>query len=132
MPLFGPEGLGLDSIDVLELVLELERSFGVTIENQETGMQVLRSVDTIAAFIQANRGRAGLFNAPDTVINALTVDVEEWFHICGVRDSASRWGELPSTRRADDPAAARLVRPRRCARHVFRARLDRRALSSSR
>jgi acyl carrier protein len=54
-PLFGPDGLGLDSIDVLELVLELERSFGVTIENQETGMQVLRSVDSIAAFIQTKR-----------------------------------------------------------------------------
>jgi acyl carrier protein len=54
-PLFGPDGIGLDSIDVLELVLELERSFGVTIENQETGMQVLRSVDTIVAFILAQR-----------------------------------------------------------------------------
>lgn len=31
------------------------------------------------------------------MINALTVDVEEWFHICGVRDlGPSRWGELPS------------------------------------
>lgn len=56
--LFGPDGLGLDSIDVLELVLELERSFGVTIENQEAGMQVLRSVDTIAEFIQTKRAGA--------------------------------------------------------------------------
>lgn len=55
VPLFGPDGLGLDSIDVLELVLELERSFGVTIEDQNTGMQVLRSVNTIAAFVEANR-----------------------------------------------------------------------------
>ena len=54
MPLFG-EGLGLDSIDVLELVLELERSFGVTIGDQDTGIKVLRSVDTIAAFIEASR-----------------------------------------------------------------------------
>jgi acyl carrier protein len=54
MPLFG-EGLGLDSIDVLELVLELERSFGVTIADQDTGFKVLRSVDTIAAFIDASR-----------------------------------------------------------------------------
>jgi acyl carrier protein len=57
-PLFGADGLGLDSIDVLELVLELERSFGVTIENQDTGMQVLRSVDSIATFIQAKRASA--------------------------------------------------------------------------
>jgi acyl carrier protein len=55
-PLFGPDGLGLDSVDVLELVLELERSFGVTIEDQDTGMQALRSVDTIAAFIRQRRG----------------------------------------------------------------------------
>jgi acyl carrier protein len=54
MPLFG-EGLGLDSIDVLELVIELERSFGVTIADQDTGTRVLQSVDTIAAFIEASR-----------------------------------------------------------------------------
>jgi acyl carrier protein len=53
-PLFAG-GLGLDSIDVLELVLELERTFGVSIVDEETGMKVLRSVDTIAEFIQAER-----------------------------------------------------------------------------
>jgi acyl carrier protein len=46
-------GLGLDSIDVLELVLEIERLFGVSIEDEQTGMKVLRSVDTIAAYIRA-------------------------------------------------------------------------------
>lgn len=55
-PLFG-EGLGLDSIDVLELVLELERSFGVQIRDEQTGKEVLRSVDTIAAFVIRERGR---------------------------------------------------------------------------
>ena len=53
-PLFG-EGLGLDSIDVLELVLELERSFGVTITDEQTGAQVLRSVDAIAEYIETTR-----------------------------------------------------------------------------
>ena len=53
--LFGPEGLGLDSIDVLELVLELERSLGVRISDEETGAQVLRTVDSIAAFVQTQR-----------------------------------------------------------------------------
>jgi acyl carrier protein len=57
VPLFGPAGLGLDSIDVLELVLELERSFGVTIENQDTGMKVLQSVDSIAEFVRSSRSR---------------------------------------------------------------------------
>ena len=56
-PLFG-EGLGLDSIDVLELVLELERSFQVTISDEQTGMEVLRSVDTIADFILKRRSES--------------------------------------------------------------------------
>jgi acyl carrier protein len=57
--LFG-EGLGLDSIDVLELVLELERSFGVQIRDEQTGMEVLRSVDTIAAFVMRERAKNGV------------------------------------------------------------------------
>jgi acyl carrier protein len=57
VPLFG-EGLGLDSIDVLELVLELERSFGVVVGDEQTGGQVLRSVDAIADFITAQRASA--------------------------------------------------------------------------
>ena len=56
MSLFG-EGLGLDSIDVLELVLEMERRFGVSITDDETGQRVLRSVNTIADFIVAERAR---------------------------------------------------------------------------
>jgi acyl carrier protein len=55
-PLFG-EGLGLDSIDVLELVLELERSFGVSISDEATGARVLRSVDTIAEYIRTEGSR---------------------------------------------------------------------------
>ena len=54
--LFGA-GLGLDSIDALELVLELERSFGVVISDEQTGGKVLRSVDSIAEFIRA-QGKA--------------------------------------------------------------------------
>ena len=53
-PLFGA-GLGLDSIDALELVLELERSFGVVIGDEQTGGKVLRSVDSIAEFVEAQR-----------------------------------------------------------------------------
>ena len=56
-PLFFEEGLGLDSIDVLELVLELERSFGVAIRDEETGTVALRSVDTIHDFILRERAR---------------------------------------------------------------------------
>ena len=58
-PLFG-EGLGLDSIDVLELVLELERSFGVQIRDEQTGSEVLRSIETIADFVlRCRNGESG-------------------------------------------------------------------------
>jgi acyl carrier protein len=57
MPLFG-EGLGLDSIDALELVLELERSFGVVITDEQMGNRVLRSVNAIAECITARRAEA--------------------------------------------------------------------------
>jgi acyl carrier protein len=56
MSLFG-DGLGLDSIDVLEFVLEMERRFGVSITDDETGQRVLRTVDTIADFIVFERAR---------------------------------------------------------------------------
>jgi acyl carrier protein len=52
------EGLGLDSIDVLELVLEIERTFGVAIGDEQTGMKVLRSVDTIAEYITNERAKS--------------------------------------------------------------------------
>ena len=52
-PLFGPEGLGLDSIDALELVLGIEQQFGVKIENEEVGTEALGSVDRLADFVLA-------------------------------------------------------------------------------
>ena len=59
MPLFGPEGLGLDSIDALELVVSLEKSFGVSVPNSETARQALASVNSIHDYILANRKGAG-------------------------------------------------------------------------
>jgi acyl carrier protein len=55
MPLFGPNGLGLDSIDALELVVSLEKHFGVTVPNSETARQALATVNTIADYVTANR-----------------------------------------------------------------------------
>jgi acyl carrier protein len=52
-PLFGPEGLGLDSIDALELVLGLEKEFGVVIDNRDVAVKVLASVRTIAEYVQS-------------------------------------------------------------------------------
>jgi acyl carrier protein len=56
-PLFGA-GLGLDSIDALELVLEIERAFGVVIGDEDTGGKVLQSVDAIAEYIEAQKKTA--------------------------------------------------------------------------
>jgi len=53
--LFG-EGLGLDSIDALELVLEIERTFGAAVGDEETAKRVLKSVNSIAEFITETRG----------------------------------------------------------------------------
>ena len=49
-PLFG-EGLGLDSIDALELVLGIEQVFGVKIEDEAAGLQAFKNVDSLTAFI---------------------------------------------------------------------------------
>ncbi len=53
-PLFG-EGLGLDSIDALELVLGLEKEYGVIIPDAEVGKKVFQSVRTIAQYILEQR-----------------------------------------------------------------------------
>jgi acyl carrier protein len=60
LPLFGPEGLGLDSIDALELVVSLEKKFGVTVPNSETARKALATVESIAEYVEAaGRGGAG-------------------------------------------------------------------------
>jgi acyl carrier protein len=53
-PLFGP-GLGLDSIDALELVVLLERDYGIVIKDMESGRPAFQSVRTLAAFIEAHQ-----------------------------------------------------------------------------
>lgn len=52
--LIGSE-LGLDSIDVLELVMMIEKDYGVKIENREVGVKVFASLRALAAYIDANR-----------------------------------------------------------------------------
>ena len=53
-PLFG-EGLGLDSIDALELVVALEKTYGVFIPDSEVGKKVFRSVNALAEFVKTHR-----------------------------------------------------------------------------
>ncbi len=53
-PLFG-EGLGLDSIDALQLVVAMEKSYGVVVPDAATGTKVFQSVRSMAAYIAENR-----------------------------------------------------------------------------
>ena len=53
-PLFG-EGLGLDSIDALELIVLLEKKHGTRIKNPEDGKTIFHSIRTIAQFITDNK-----------------------------------------------------------------------------
>jgi acyl carrier protein len=50
-PLFG-EGLGLDSLDALELVVAIEKHFGVVIENEDQGKEAFVSLGALARYIQ--------------------------------------------------------------------------------
>jgi acyl carrier protein len=58
LPLFGPDGLGLDSIDALELVVSLEKNFGVTVPNSQVARQALATVNSIHDYVVANRPAA--------------------------------------------------------------------------
>ena len=51
-PLFGPNSLGLDSVDALQLVVTLEKEFGLKIADQGIARQVMQSVDHMASAIQ--------------------------------------------------------------------------------
>ena len=55
-PLFG-EGLGLDSIDALELMLLLEKNYGIKLKNPAEGKDVFKSVRTMAEYIKANQSK---------------------------------------------------------------------------
>jgi len=53
-PLFG-DGLGLDSIDSLELIVLLKKEYGITIQDPKDGRKVLVDVNTMVAYIEQNR-----------------------------------------------------------------------------
>ena len=59
LPLFGANGLGLDSIDALELVVSMEKTFGVGVPNSEVAAKALQTVNTIHDYILEKRGAAG-------------------------------------------------------------------------
>lgn len=53
-PLFG-DGIGLDSIDALEIIVMLDREFNIKISNPEEGSKIFQTVNTIAEFIEKQR-----------------------------------------------------------------------------
>jgi acyl carrier protein len=53
-PLFG-EGLGLDSIDSIELIVLLNREYGIVIEDPKAGRKILVDINTMADYIEKNR-----------------------------------------------------------------------------
>jgi acyl carrier protein len=57
-PLFGPGSLGLDSVDALQLVVALDKNYGLKIPDPETARRILRTVNSITAAIEANQPAA--------------------------------------------------------------------------
>ena len=55
--LFG-EGLGLDSLDAVEIVVLLQRNFGLEVKNMDQGKEIFYSIDTIANFVYDNQNKA--------------------------------------------------------------------------
>ena len=53
-PLFG-EGLGLDSIDSIELIVLLSREYGITIQDPKEGRKILTDINTMVSYIEKNR-----------------------------------------------------------------------------
>ncbi|MBN2808099.1 MAG: acyl carrier protein [Deltaproteobacteria bacterium] len=54
-PLFGDEGLGLDSLDAVELVVLIQKHFAVEIKDMEEGREALASIRALADFIEQRR-----------------------------------------------------------------------------
>ena len=54
-PLLGPDGLGLDSIDALELIVLLEKNYGIKLTDPAKAKGVFASVATMASFIEENK-----------------------------------------------------------------------------
>lgn len=57
-PLFGPGSLGLDSVDALQLVVALDKTFGLKIASPAAAREILQSVDSITAAVQ-NKAETG-------------------------------------------------------------------------
>ena len=55
-PLFG-DGLGLDSIDALELIVLMEKKYGIKLSDPTQGKAIFKSINTMAEYIAAHRAK---------------------------------------------------------------------------
>lgn len=66
-PLFGPGGLGLDSVDALQIVVALDKNYGLKIPDPETARKIIYSVNTIAAAVEKRQSEgSGAVKTPVT------------------------------------------------------------------
>lgn len=53
--IFGEQGLGLDSLDAVELIMLLQKKYGITIENMQQGREIFKDLGTLASYVEKNR-----------------------------------------------------------------------------
>lgn len=63
-PLFGPESLGLDSVDALQIVVALDKNYGLKIIDPATAKHILQTVTTIAETIERHRAGEQILRPP--------------------------------------------------------------------
>lgn len=54
-PLFGDEGLGLDSIDALELIVLMEKNYGIKLSDPKEGREIFKTITTMAEYVSKHR-----------------------------------------------------------------------------
>src|ERR1044072_6964170 len=59
LPLFGPGSLGLDSVDALQLVVALDKNFGLKIRDPEVARVILQNVNSIVQAVQEKQAASG-------------------------------------------------------------------------
>lgn len=53
--IFGQSGMGLDSLDAVELIMLLQKKYGITVENMQQGREIFKTLGTLADFVTKHR-----------------------------------------------------------------------------
>lgn len=54
-PLFGEDGIGLDSIDALEIIVMLEKNYGIRLKNVSEGKEIFKTIRSIAEYVTTHK-----------------------------------------------------------------------------